>query len=99
MFMDQETKQELDKIQELLAEISIDMKTVGRAFPRNSLGEIDADGHRAHHEALIRAARSQEDFWVSLKTDLAKKGLGAVILIAIGLMVTGVMAKLNLPLQ
>jgi len=97
--MDQETKQELDKIQELLAEISIDMKTVGRAFPRNSLGEIDADGHRAYHEALIRTARSQEEFWSSLKSDLAKKGLAAVILIAIGLMVTGLMAKLGLPTQ
>ena len=36
--MDHETKQELDKLQAMLAEISADMKTVGKAFPRNSLG-------------------------------------------------------------
>jgi len=97
--MDHETKQELDKIQAMLAEISTDMKTVGKAFPRNSLGEIDADGHRTYHEALIRGAREQEQFWASLKTDLATKGLVAVIFVVIGLLITGVSTKLCLPPQ
>lgn len=48
-----------------------DLKTaMDTAFP-----EGDADGHRRHHEAVIKAAEDRAKFWQSMRTELAKWGL------------------------
>ena len=40
------------------------------AFP-----EGDADGHRRHHEAVIKSAEDRAAFWQTLRIELAKWGL------------------------
>jgi len=40
------------------------------AFP-----EGDADGHRRHHEAVIKAAEDKAKFWETMRTELSKYGL------------------------
>jgi hypothetical protein len=94
--MDQETQRELKKIEDLLSGIAAQLNLVVRAFPTNKDGQIDADGHRTYHEALIRSAEAQEKFWLDLKQDLIKKGLWTVIFVVVGLIVTGVSAKLGI---
>lgn len=39
----------------------------------------DADGHRRAHEALIRRAEERAKFYEDLRSELAKKGLWALI--------------------
>lgn len=94
--MDKETKDELEKIEKLLTDMSAQLTSVVKAFPVGEDGNIDADGHRSYHEALIRSAKAQEKFWLELKQDLIKKGLWAVIFVVVGLIVTGLSAKLGL---
>lgn len=86
---DDEIKHELENIEQMLTGISKELHTVSKAFPRTSLGEIDADGHRHYHEALIRSAQQQEKFWSDLRADLTKKGITAIVLVLIGLLITG----------
>lgn len=85
----EEIKQDLHNIETLLIEMNKEIKALQKAFPRTSIGEIDADGHRHYHESMIRTAQQQEKFWAELRQDLTKKGLTAVMLIIIGLIVTG----------
>jgi len=40
------------------------------AFP-----EGDADGHRRHHEAVIKAAEDRAKFWETMRVEIAKWGL------------------------
>lgn len=94
--MDKETKDELEKIEKLLTDMSAQLTSVVKAFPVGEDGNIDADGHRSYHEALIRSAKAQEKFWLELKQDLIKKGLWTVIFVVVGLIVTGLSAKLGL---
>lgn len=96
--MDKVEKEELDRIEALLVDMSNQLSLVVRAFPTNKQGEIDVDGHRSYHEALIRSAEAQEKFWLDLKQDLIKKGLWTVILVVVGLTVTGLAAKLGVKL-
>ncbi|CAB4124810.1 hypothetical protein UFOVP61_38 [uncultured Caudovirales phage] len=54
-----------------LAEQKADLQSVlVQAFP-----EGDADGHRRHHEAVIKAAEDKAKFWNTMRTELAKWGL------------------------
>ena len=63
-----------------------------KGFPQG-----DIHGHRLYHERLIRNVVAKEDFWNGLKSDLAKKGLWAVLLVTVGLIVAGLGAKIGLP--
>ena len=96
--MDKETKDELHKIETLLVDLSKQVNSIGKAFPTDEVGNIDADGHRKYHEALIRSAKLQEEFWRDLRGDLLRKGIWAVILIVVGLAVTGLTTKLGVKL-
>lgn len=40
------------------------------AFP-----EGDPDGHRKHHEAVIKAAEAKAEFWEKMRYEIAKYGL------------------------
>ena len=82
-------RKDLEHIESMLVALDKDFRHLSKAFPRTSLGEVDADGHRHYHEQMIRAAREQERFWVELRADLTKKGLTAIMLIVAGLIVTG----------
>lgn len=56
-----------------------ELKTVVvSAFP-----EGDADGHRRHHEAVIKAAEDRAKFWQEMRIAAAKwAGLGAIAWLA-----------------
>lgn len=95
--MDQETREELQKIEGFLGDLNTKMETILGAFPVDKDGNVDTRGHRDYHEASIRAARAQEKFWIELRRDLAKKGIWALIIIVTGLIVTGVSAKFGFP--
>jgi hypothetical protein len=49
--------------------------------------------HRLYHEAAMRAAEAQEKFWTELRLDVAKKSAWGVLLLLIGLLLAGLMAK------
>ena len=57
--------------------VAIDKKlTDGLASIRTeAFPEGDADGHRRHHEAVIKAAEDRAMFWRGLRVELAKYGL------------------------
>ena len=41
-----------------------------RSFP-----DGDGDGHRRHHESVLKQAESRADFWATMSKELAKWGL------------------------
>lgn len=74
-----------------LHEIIMDIKD---AFPNG-----DLDGHRRAHESMIKAAEAEERFWESVKLDVVKKGVWAVIIVVASLFVVGVYYKLSMALN
>jgi hypothetical protein len=45
---------------------------------------------------MIKAAQAQENFWLEMKLDLAKKGAWGLTIIILGLIITGLQAKFGL---
>lgn len=80
-----------------LDEIIAKLDNLSSAFPENHRGEADVDGHRQYHEAKIAAAQAEKEFWTELKLDLAKKGAWLVLLVVLGLLLTGAATKLGIP--
>jgi hypothetical protein len=76
-------------------EIMDELRKINSAFPRNIDGSTDFDGHRQYHEAMIKAATAQEQFWNELKLEVAKKGIWSLLVIICGLVVVGLSAKLG----
>lgn len=76
-------------------EIMDELRNINNAFARNPDGSVDHDGHRQYHEAMIKAASAQEQFWRELKLEVAKKGIWSLLVIICGLVVVGVSAKLG----
>jgi len=73
-------EQKVDVSLELLYEIS-------DAFP---------DGparHRQAHESWIAAKNAEVKFWQELKLDVAKKGTWGLLIITLGLLMTGLITK------
>lgn len=69
---------------------------ISAAFPSDDTGHIDFIGHRRAHEAMIKAAHAQEDFWRELRLDIAKKGAWGLLIIIVGLVLVGVSAKFGI---
>lgn len=90
-----ETKEEIG-IERKLDLILDELKKIESAFAKNDDGHVDFDGHRKYHEAMIRAAEEQEKFWHDLKMEIAKKGIIAAIVIALGLLWVGAQTKFGL---
>lgn len=90
-----ETKEEIG-IERKLDLILDELKKIESAFAKNDDGSVDFDGHRKYHEAMIRAAEEQEKFWHDLKMEIAKKGIIAAIVIALGLLWVGAQTKFGL---
>jgi hypothetical protein len=44
------------------------------AFP-----DGDADGHRRHHEAVIKASEARAEFWTTMAKEVAKYGLVSLV--------------------
>ena len=49
--------------------------------------------HRNTHQAMIDAAKAQENFWKELKLDLTKKGIWGILTVLVGLALVGLAAK------
>jgi hypothetical protein len=77
------------RLDEHLADADHKFSALSRAFPDG------VEGHRAAHEAMINAAKAQEQFWRELRLDMAKKGLWAVFVVVCGLILTGLSIKLG----
>ena len=84
-------RRQLSHIESQLTEIKVCVASIKTAFP-----EGDVDGHRKYHEAKIKAAKAEEEFWTDLKLDIAKKGTWGVLVIIIGLVLVGLSAKLGI---
>jgi hypothetical protein len=60
-----------DNVTALDSKLTDGMKTLREdAFP-----EGDADGHRRHHEAVIKEAEDRAKFWQTMRIKLAEWGL------------------------
>lgn len=42
---------------------------------KSSFPDGDPDGHRRHHEAVIRKAEERAEFWATMRKELGKYGL------------------------
>ena len=62
-------------------------KIIMNAFPDG------IQNHRNAHQAMIDAAKAQENFWNELKLDLTKKGIWGIITVLVGLAMVGLAAK------
>ncbi len=51
--------------------------------------------HRKAHEAMIKAAKAQEAFWVDLRNDVLHKGIMFNIVVICGLIATGLAIKMG----
>lgn len=69
---------------------------ISAAFPSDDTGHVDFIGHRRAHEAMIKAAHAQEDFWRELRLDIAKKGAWGLLIVIVGLILVGVSAKFGI---
>jgi hypothetical protein len=69
---------------------------ISAAFPADEAGMVDFIGHRRAHEAMIKAAHAQADFWRELRLDIAKKGAWGVLIIVVGLILVGASAKFGI---
>lgn len=62
-------------------------KIIMNAFPDG------IQNHRNTHQAMIDAAKAQENFWKELKLDLTKKGIWGILTVLVGLALVGLAAK------
>ena len=90
------TELEAHQIQQKLSEILDEVRMLHNAFPRTDSGETDLEGHRKYHEAMIKSAQAQEAFWRELRLDIAKKGTWGLLIIVLGLVMTGIAAKFGI---
>jgi hypothetical protein len=77
-------------------EIMDELHKINGAFATNPDGTTDFAGHKQYHEAMIKAATAQEQFWNELKLEVAKKGIWSLLVIICGLVVVGVSAKFGI---
>jgi hypothetical protein len=76
-----------DKLQHIIDEL----EDLSFAFPEGPIK------HREAHEAWLKAKKAEEDFYVSLKTEIMKKGIAgifAIIALILGLALTGATSDL-----
>jgi hypothetical protein len=73
-----------------------ELRNISSAFAKNTDGSVDFEGHRRYHEAMIKAASAQEQFWQDLKLEIAKKGVWGLLTIIVGLTLVGISAKFGI---
>lgn len=90
---EQRTERSMAHIEAQLEQVLSELKSIKTAFPEDEFGNMDGTGHRRYHEEMIAAAKAQTAFWNDLKNELVRKGLFGLLVIALGLMATGLMVK------
>lgn len=89
----EERRRQHDTIEEKLDAIIKRLDMIENAFPDGTVN------HRNAHEQMIAAAKAEERFWSELYLDAAKRGVAGVawlIVILLGLAITGLAFKLGL---
>lgn len=89
-----EERRTLSHIESQLEQIKDCIREVKEGFPNG-----DMRGHREAHEAMIRAAKAQETFWVDLKEDIAKKGIWFLLITICGFIWIGLLAKFGIGIK
>jgi hypothetical protein len=90
------TKSDNAHIDRRFDEIMDALRQINGAFAINPDGTTDFTGHRQYHEAMIKAANAQEQFWGELKLEIMKKGIWSLLVIICGLIVVGISAKFGI---
>jgi hypothetical protein len=88
--INESSQHEKEDISHKLDSILRQLEEISYAFPAGP------HKHREEHEAWMEAKKAEKDFYNSLKQEIMKKGVAGIIglvLIIIGLAVTGLMAK------
>lgn len=80
-------------VEQQLDAILAELKVLKGGFPENEDGSIDVAGHRKYHEEMIAAAKAQTEFWRELKLEIAKKGIWGLIILVLGLILSGLAIK------
>jgi hypothetical protein len=89
-----ETRELAHDLNQHIAREELDFANFRKAFPND-----DPAGHRRYHESEIEAALDRKKLWGELRKDLVSKGLWSVLLVLVGLVVTGAAAKLGVTLK
>jgi len=84
-----ERRRQADTLEDSIEILEERLLAIERAFPDGP------EPHRASHVAMIRAAEAQERFYNELKLDVVKKGTWGLLVIVIGLVLTGVFVSLG----
>ena len=92
--MQSEQRELAQGLQRHIEKEELDFGEFRRAFPND-----DPAGHRRFHESEIEAALDRKKLWGELRKELLSKGLWSVLLILVGLVVTGAAAKLGVTLK
>lgn len=87
--MTTERRRQADSLEDCVHILEDRIEAIERAFPDGP------EPHRASHLAMIRAAEAQEKFYNDLKLDLVKKGTWGLLVIIIGLVLTGAFVSLG----
>ena len=70
--------------------LKAEVDRLNHAFPDG------VDAHRSAHEAMIKAANAQEEFWRDLKGEIARKSILGIAQILLVLLAVGLSAKLGI---
>ena len=92
--MQRELRELTKDVNQHIAREELDFGEFRRAFPND-----DPAGHRRFHDSEIEAALDRKKLWGELRKELLSKGLWSVLLILVGLVVTGAAAKLGVTLK
>ena len=89
------THDELSEKQEILKSdfgrwLKAEVDRLNQAFPDG------IDAHRSAHEAMIKAAQAEEEFWRGLRSDIASKSIWGILQILLILTAAGIAAKFGL---
>ena len=89
--MQREMRELTQDVNQHIAREELDVSRFKQAFPND-----DPAGHRRYHEAEIAEAIEKRKLWSELRKEFLSKGLWSVLLILVGLVVTGAAAKLGI---
>lgn len=71
----QEVKTSQEEITAKLEAVPTDIAKALAVLMKDAFPEGDPDGHRKHHEAVIKAAEEKAEFWKKMRYEITQKGL------------------------
>ena len=86
-------RKDVSEVEGMLHKVIESLARIEYAFPDGP------ERHRVAHEAMIKAAQAQEEFWNDLKLEIAKKGMWSLLVTILGLVVVGISANIGIVLK